>query len=1252
MNIKQLLSLCLLTVGLVIASSTKDASKLSVFETKAKFVQSYGNDWQFRWNENNTPHRIIGGGISYDFDARDASLTEEIARQFIDDNSYLFQLSSSNFDLWVNDKKGNIRYLIFNQMVNDIPVHNGRVDFRYTLDGKLVLIGHDAYPEVKVNISPSLSSEEAIAIAKSDVGFNENNEDYVIDEPKKFIWIEKGEEPKFHLSWVVQLFVNLDYSEEYEIPVRNVKVFVDAHDGEVLYYEELAASAVSGYVTGMVKDEPFGPEYNRGFQYARVFLPGGTVTYTDVDGYYSANISSSGTATVTLQGTYLYPQNANGGEASTSASVSQNSTQDFHFDNSNSIPGERDTYYHGNLVHDLLKEIHPEETGADYSMTANVNIGSEDSYWPCNAYWDGSSINMFSEGGGCAATDQMADVVYHEYGHGIQQFVYDPYSPPSNSGMGEGCSDYWSMTIINSPCLGNGFFGEGTCLRDGNNDRQYPGNDCGGSVHCLGEITMGSLWLMRGNLINYLGYEAAVPHSDSLFVYAQVARPTTVPDFLDEILIVDDDDGNVNNGTPNYQAICEGFEAHNVECPFSGPIASLEYDPASYDISLGVNETTTETLTLFNTGQSGSVLAYNIGTSPFENIGGGPDGEGNFWTDSDTDSSIPSNWIDISSVGTQLSFSTNDIAADPINIGFSFPFYEDAYSQCIVNPNGWVGFGSDNTGWENSNIPSSSAPSPAVFGFWDDLNPVNDNCNEYCSGNVYYHSTSERLVVWFNQVAHWWTNFENSYYDFQIVLYPSGEVHLNYSEITGNHTATIGMQNITGTDGLQVSFTSNDYVHGDLSIRFAKGATWLSASPSSGTIDAGASQDVIMSFSSEGLAGGNHSTNVVISSNGGNGFIPVTMTIEEDQSSFDAAHNGGWNMVGLPLEVSNSDYDALYPDAVDGTLYAFDGIYQSVESLSIGSGYWLRFWDAGSNTITGSSIESLTLSLNEGWNLISGISNVVNESDIYDPNGIIIPGSFYTFNGVYLNTTSIDPGNGYWVRASSSGEITLSTGAGRTVVSNAIADLGDVPFLTFTNSEEYSGKLYYGSELSEEEKLSFSLPPVPPSGAFDVRFSEGSKYTSENAGEILIQNHQWPLKIEIFNLQSLIFNEAEWVLVDETSGKEYILSDGGTVKITEPTNRLTLYRNTLTPEPFALHQNYPNPFNPTTTIHYDLPEDSDVKLVVFDLLGRRVTELVTGRVVAGSHSEDWDASEVSSGVYIYQLTTHQKQITKKMILLK
>ena len=85
---------------------------------------------------------------------------------------------------------------------------------------------------------------------------------------------------------------------------------------------------------------------------------------------------------------------------------------------------------------------------------------------------------------------------------------------------------------------------------------------------------------------------------------------------------------------------------------------------------------------------------------------------------------------------------------------------------------------------------------------------------------------------------------------------------------------------------------------------------------------------------------------------------------------------------------------------------------------------------------------------------------------------------------------------------------------------------------------------------------------------------------------------------------------------------------------------------------FRLYQNYPNPFNPVTTIRFDLPENADVRLAVYDILGRKVAELVSGRIVSGVHEVIWDASNVSSGIYLCQLTTNNSLFTKKMILIK
>ena len=88
------------------------------------------------------------------------------------------------------------------------------------------------------------------------------------------------------------------------------------------------------------------------------------------------------------------------------------------------------------------------------------------------------------------------------------------------------------------------------------------------------------------------------------------------------------------------------------------------------------------------------------------------------------------------------------------------------------------------------------------------------------------------------------------------------------------------------------------------------------------------------------------------------------------------------------------------------------------------------------------------------------------------------------------------------------------------------------------------------------------------------------------------------------------------------------------------------------PVEFTLEQNYPNPFNPSTKIVYSVPQQSKISLEVFDVLGRKVASLVNGVQTAGSHTVEFDASHLSSGVYFYRLSTQDLTLSKKMILMK
>jgi flagellar hook assembly protein FlgD len=88
-----------------------------------------------------------------------------------------------------------------------------------------------------------------------------------------------------------------------------------------------------------------------------------------------------------------------------------------------------------------------------------------------------------------------------------------------------------------------------------------------------------------------------------------------------------------------------------------------------------------------------------------------------------------------------------------------------------------------------------------------------------------------------------------------------------------------------------------------------------------------------------------------------------------------------------------------------------------------------------------------------------------------------------------------------------------------------------------------------------------------------------------------------------------------------------------------------------------LGQNYPNPFNPNTTLVYSLESQGDVKIVIYDVRGRRVCDLISGKRPAGVHKVVWDGkngrgSRVASGVYFYEMVAGPYRATKKMTLLR
>ena len=124
-----------------------------------------------------------------------------------------------------------------------------------------------------------------------------------------------------------------------------------------------------------------------------------------------------------------------------------------------------------------------------------------------------------------------------------------------------------------------------------------------------------------------------------------------------------------------------------------------------------------------------------------------------------------------------------------------------------------------------------------------------------------------------------------------------------------------------------------------------------------------------------------------------------------------------------------------------------------------------------------------------------------------------------------------------------------------------------------------------------------------------------------------------------------------------TDGMDTVLSDDSVRYLTLALEQLDTQPTSIQPNRISLNQNYPNPFNPSTTIRYDLPEDSFVTIKVYDMVGRHIKTLLNNKMSAGRRSIVWDSTNnfdqpVSSGTYFYTIRTDRYFQTKKMVYLK
>ncbi|MEP6993213.1 MAG: hypothetical protein ABI968_01735, partial [Acidobacteriota bacterium] len=524
-------------------------------------------------------------------------------------------------------EKGNLIYVYVPRVVGGVLVRNSSIGATIN-HGNLVLLGLQNWGDITTAVAPAISSEKARAVVAAHAAPLELR--FGKEAHLEFIPVSPNDTLSYRLAWIVSVKLTGDSG--------NWEGLVDAHTGELLAFEDrndYVQRRILGGVYPISNDQrpPDGLEQaGWPMPYADI-LSGPDTTYTDQGG----NIGCiTGSISSSLSGLFVKISDLCGAINETGAGDLDLGSGPLPTSTDCAIPAGHsagDTKSARTGFFELNQEIAqakgwlPDNTWMQGQLTANMNINDI-----CNAFWDGSSVNFFrsSVPFGCSNTGEIAGVFDHEWGHGLDNNGVNP----NISSPGESIADITAMMRLNTSCMGRGFFTTAVCggygdacdgtpltgctgVRDldylnhrcnlphtvtwatsGFTGAQCPsgappcptgsGTPCGRETHCEGMVAAETGWDLqfrdlRAAPFNYDANTALELSARLFFLGNQTITSWytcavgggcgATGGYL-SLLAADDDNGNLNDGTPHMTAIRAAFERHEIHCATPAPLDS------------------------------------------------------------------------------------------------------------------------------------------------------------------------------------------------------------------------------------------------------------------------------------------------------------------------------------------------------------------------------------------------------------------------------------------------------------------------------------------------------------------------------------------------------------------------------------------------------------------------------------------------------------------------------------------------------
>ena len=518
------------------------------------------------------PARLWGAGIPAFGAMANPAIAERAARDFLAQHLQTLAPGAQLSDFVVVANRlggaGDVRSIGFQQHAGGVPVMGGAIGISFKAD-RLVMVGSTALPNVTINASPrALDLPKLVATAQTWLAADGHQVAARNVPVTRVILPLVRSRPaggtQFHL--VDQLSVESTSSD----PGR-WNVWIDATTGAPIARSSTLRFA-SGRVLFAVPDRSptFGvrspkPAPNVSHKVNTVDTMAsadGTITWAD-----------GGDATIVpgLSGPLVQVTNKQGMLISDSLTLANGAEVVWDRSTEELNDAQISAFVFASTAKEYARtHMNPELAWLDDQLSVSVNENQT-----CNAFSTGDDIHFYKAafsnsplgGTSCQNTARIADVVYHEFGHSLHAQSIIEGVGSFDGALSEGMSDMLAAFITNDHGMGRGFFFGETPLRDLDPavDKRWP-EDTTGEVHDDGEIIGGTMWDLRKALIAKHGETAGDALARKIF-YGALQRASDIPTTFAEALLSDDDDGNLDNGTPNQCEINAAWGQHGLADP-------------------------------------------------------------------------------------------------------------------------------------------------------------------------------------------------------------------------------------------------------------------------------------------------------------------------------------------------------------------------------------------------------------------------------------------------------------------------------------------------------------------------------------------------------------------------------------------------------------------------------------------------------------------------------------------------------------